>query len=45
MPGNAFVGYHDDTAALVVLQVCSDVDKDKLHSRFKDKNFSVMVRY
>ena len=45
MPGDAFVGYHDDTAASVVLQVCSDLDEDELYNRFKDKNFSERVRY
>ena len=27
-PGDAFVGYHDDTAASVVLKVTKDLNKD-----------------
>ncbi|XP_022783821.1 E3 ubiquitin-protein ligase rnf213-alpha-like [Stylophora pistillata] len=43
LPGDAFVGYHDDTAASAVLQVCCDLDEEELHYRFKDKNFSEKV--
>ena len=35
-PGDAFVGYHGDTAASVVLQVCSNIDQRGQQSHFSD---------
>lgn len=32
LPGDAFVGYHGDTAASVVLQVCSNMDQNEQQS-------------
>ncbi|PFX29705.1 E3 ubiquitin-protein ligase RNF213 [Stylophora pistillata] len=43
LPGDAFVGYHDDTAASVVLQVCCDLDQEELQNCFEDKRFSDKV--
>ncbi|KAJ7339580.1 hypothetical protein OS493_005983 [Desmophyllum pertusum] len=37
-PGDAFVGYHGDTAASVVLQVCSNTDHNEQQSRSSDEN-------
>ena len=34
-PGDAFVGYHGDTAASVVLQVCSNIDQ---HGEKRDQH-------
>lgn len=34
-PGDAFVGYHGDTAASVVLQVCSNMDQ---HGQRSDRH-------
>jgi hypothetical protein len=42
--GDAFVGYHDDTAASVVMQICGRISEDK----FPDQNIwiqEVIITY
>ncbi|XP_078381354.1 E3 ubiquitin-protein ligase rnf213-alpha-like isoform X3 [Oculina patagonica] len=36
LPGDAFVGYHGDTAASVVLQVCSNMDQNEQQNLLSD---------